>query len=50
MSQVLAQPLAVSVVSSVIRVELGPAVTTTEVQPLGRAVAGASQTVIIKPA
>jgi len=45
-----AQPLVVTIVPTAIRVDISPVITTTEAQAVGRAVAGAAQTVAIKPA
>lgn len=45
----LAQPLTVSILSTKIRVDIGPVSTVIEAQALGRAVAGVNQTVVIQP-
>lgn len=50
MGKFLVQPVEVEIVSDKIRVDVAPVITTTEVQALSKAVAGASQTIIVRPA
>lgn len=50
MGKFLVQAAEVEIVSDTIRVDVAPVVTATEAQPVSKAVAGASQTIIVRPA